>query len=157
MMVAVVRQYMCGEHVRTCYIFTRYIYTHSNKSVLCFSSCFQTETRALLLERQLTAVGLQEQEPRRSSGTGKFEVVAIGLCCLLSIFDTVLLVNGIPVSESVESTELLSKGRHKVYVNCDTGSDKTIDGSNQSPFLSPMHDCDFRQTMTPFTIDSIDV
>ncbi len=61
------------------------------------------------------------------------------------------------MAESVESTELLSKGRHKVYVNCDTGSDKTIDGSKQSPFLSPMYARDFLETMSPFTIDSIDV
>ena len=34
----------------------------TSSSAPCFSSCFQTETRALLLERQFAAVGLQEQE-----------------------------------------------------------------------------------------------
>lgn len=46
---------------------------------------------------------------------------------------------------------------HKVYVNCNTGSDKSGDGSRKHPFLSPMHARDFLRSMKPYTTSPVDV
>jgi len=46
---------------------------------------------------------------------------------------------------------------HKVYVNCNTGSDKSGDGSRKRPFLSPMHARDFLRSMKPYTTSPVDV
>ena len=93
-------------------------------------------------------------ERRRGFGT-KWECLPIGICCLLAC-SAVALFNRSPEVES-ERTELLAKGKHKVYVNCETGSDKTGDGSIKHPFLSPMHARDFLRTMAPYTDDPVDV
>ena len=61
---------------------------------------------------------------------------------------------------SVAPSELLgaAKGHnHKVYVNCETGSDKTGDGSRKHPFLSPMHARDFLREMAAYTTSPVEV
>lgn len=65
------------------------------------------------------------------------------------------------VSTSAAPSELLgatANGKtHKVYVNCETGSDKTGDGSRKHPFLSPMHARDFLREMAAFTTSPVEV
>jgi hypothetical protein len=66
-----------------------------------------------------------------------------------------------PGAAEAWATELLGAGgserAHRVFVNCESGSDKTGDGSRKRPFLSPMHARDFLRTMAPYTSFPVEV
>ena len=87
----------------------------------------------------------------RGFGT-KWEGLNIGICCLLACC-AVTLFNRNPEVEN-EMSELLAKGKHKFYVNGETGTDKTGDGSiKHTRYACPR----FLRTMATSTDDPVDV
>jgi len=60
--------------------------------------------------------------------------------------------------QAPQGAEFFPRGQiRSVFVNCVTGSDKLGDGSNASPFLSPMRARDFVRAIHPFATCPIEV
>ncbi len=83
---------------------------------------------------------------------------AAGLLLLLSMLALLAVLLDPPGFPKDELEGVGGKqNAHRVFVNCESGSDETGDGSRKRPFLSPMHARDFLRSMAPYTTFPVEV